>query len=276
MVETDGSPVRYRRLALDFNAPALARDLAGIAAREWVAHFNTGYYDGGWSGVTLRGIDGDARLLFSGDFTDCSIYRHPIARPMSEHRCWVEAVAVSRRAGAVAAAVGRRPDPGASRRGPVPGAGTGAAARADRDGGRRGILSRWRPGDDGAGRMLVSELRPAASGAEPGNDRSGAPGDRLPSQCVAAWADFCRFDRGGDAGIVAAAVRPVPERWCWTGPTWSRRCGRSNRRRRSLGASSISAGITGSGSPHRRSRRRYGWAGGSAPDAGLSDERRFV
>jgi hypothetical protein len=67
MVETTGSPVRYCRLALDFSAPALVRDLAGIAAGDWVTHFNTGYHDGGWSGVTLRGIGADARQLFPGD-----------------------------------------------------------------------------------------------------------------------------------------------------------------------------------------------------------------
>jgi Aspartyl/Asparaginyl beta-hydroxylase len=78
MVETDGSPVRYRRLALDFSAQALARDLAGIDASDWVAHFNTGYHDGGWSGVTLRGIGADARQLFPGDSQTTSYTDTPL------------------------------------------------------------------------------------------------------------------------------------------------------------------------------------------------------
>jgi hypothetical protein len=78
MLETDRSPVRYRRLALDFSAPALARDLVGIAADDWVTHFNTGYHDGGWSGVTLRGTGADARQLFPGDSPTASFSDTPL------------------------------------------------------------------------------------------------------------------------------------------------------------------------------------------------------
>jgi hypothetical protein len=67
ILPTDASAVRSCRLALDFCASALAHDLAAIAAGDWVTHFNASYHDGGWSGVTLRGIGGDARRLFPGD-----------------------------------------------------------------------------------------------------------------------------------------------------------------------------------------------------------------
>jgi len=51
------------RLPFDFTALDFAADLAAIAPDDWVAHFNTGYHDGGWSGVALRAPGGDARRL---------------------------------------------------------------------------------------------------------------------------------------------------------------------------------------------------------------------
>jgi Aspartyl/Asparaginyl beta-hydroxylase len=59
-------PVSSCRLPLTFAADDLARDLAAIPPDAWVAHFNAGYHDGGWSGVALRGIGGDAGQLFPG------------------------------------------------------------------------------------------------------------------------------------------------------------------------------------------------------------------
>lgn len=59
-------PVSFCRLPLRFDADELARDLAGIAAEAWIAHFNSGYHDGGWSGVALRAVDGNAEQLYPG------------------------------------------------------------------------------------------------------------------------------------------------------------------------------------------------------------------
>lgn len=60
------SPVPFCRLPLAFAADELARDLAGIGGGAWVAHFNAGYHDGGWSGVALRATDGHSGRLFPG------------------------------------------------------------------------------------------------------------------------------------------------------------------------------------------------------------------
>jgi hypothetical protein len=64
--EPQTASVSFCRLPLGFVAADLARDLAGIAEDAWVAHFNTGYHDGGWSGIALRGVGGDAQALFPG------------------------------------------------------------------------------------------------------------------------------------------------------------------------------------------------------------------
>ncbi len=54
---------RFWRLPLRADAAALQADLARLSASDWPAHFNTGYHDGGWSGVALVSADGDADRL---------------------------------------------------------------------------------------------------------------------------------------------------------------------------------------------------------------------
>lgn len=48
------------RLDFEFDVERLQQDLALVRSDEWVAHFNKQDYDGGWSGVSLRGIGGAA------------------------------------------------------------------------------------------------------------------------------------------------------------------------------------------------------------------------
>jgi hypothetical protein len=91
MAEPGASAIRCCRLPMTFAADDLARDLAGIAADAWVAHFNEGYHDGGWSGVSLRGVDGDARTLFPGAVEETSHTDTPLLA-----RCPAIATALSR------------------------------------------------------------------------------------------------------------------------------------------------------------------------------------
>jgi hypothetical protein len=91
MAEPGASAIRCCRLPMTFAADDLARDLAGIAADAWVAHFNEGYHDGGWSGVSLRGVDGDARTLFPGAVEETSHTETPLLA-----RCPAIATALSR------------------------------------------------------------------------------------------------------------------------------------------------------------------------------------
>lgn len=66
------------RLPLTFDVPRLQADLARIGPEEWVPHFNTGYYQGDWSGVSLRSVGGRPSQLYpdptaAGAFADTEL-----------------------------------------------------------------------------------------------------------------------------------------------------------------------------------------------------------
>lgn len=52
------------RLPFTFDPAALKADLEKVAPGEWVPHFNRPYYEGEWSGVSLRSVTGAASHLF--------------------------------------------------------------------------------------------------------------------------------------------------------------------------------------------------------------------
>jgi hypothetical protein len=52
------------KLPLAFDAEALGTEVGALADDEWVPHFNTAYYEGDWSGVALRSVDGVAGRLY--------------------------------------------------------------------------------------------------------------------------------------------------------------------------------------------------------------------
>lgn len=52
------------KLPFAFDSARLHEDLARIAPDEWVPHFNTAYYEGEWSGVSLRSIGGKPCQLY--------------------------------------------------------------------------------------------------------------------------------------------------------------------------------------------------------------------
>ncbi len=51
---------KYFKFPQRFDAALLKRDLAIIQSAEWTPHFNQHYYEGDWSGVSLRSIGGRA------------------------------------------------------------------------------------------------------------------------------------------------------------------------------------------------------------------------
>jgi hypothetical protein len=66
------------RLPFDFAPARLKSDLEQIAPDEWVPHFNTGYYEGDWSGVALRSVGGRPAQLYpdptaQGQFADTEL-----------------------------------------------------------------------------------------------------------------------------------------------------------------------------------------------------------
>lgn len=56
------------RLAFQFDAERLKGDVERFATSEWVRHFNVHYFEGEWSGIALRAIQGSATPLFSDPF----------------------------------------------------------------------------------------------------------------------------------------------------------------------------------------------------------------
>ena len=62
------------KLTQQFDVARLQSDLARIVADDFVPHFNTGYYNGDWSVVSLRAIGGDEKKIYPDptrtDFAD--------------------------------------------------------------------------------------------------------------------------------------------------------------------------------------------------------------
>jgi hypothetical protein len=47
-----------------FEAALLKRDLEAVTSGEWVPHFNQQYYEGDWSGVSLRSVGGKTDAIY--------------------------------------------------------------------------------------------------------------------------------------------------------------------------------------------------------------------
>ncbi|HJQ69182.1 MAG TPA: aspartyl/asparaginyl beta-hydroxylase domain-containing protein [Blastocatellia bacterium] len=56
------------KLPFTFDPEPLRRDLELLAPSAWVPHFNTGYYEGDWSGVALRAVGGSESKLYPDPF----------------------------------------------------------------------------------------------------------------------------------------------------------------------------------------------------------------
>ena len=54
----------YFKLPLRFDPELIRQDLERIAPEAWVPHFNTGYYEGDWSGIALRSVNGVETQLY--------------------------------------------------------------------------------------------------------------------------------------------------------------------------------------------------------------------
>ena len=70
--------MKHLRLPLDFDRARLRRDLDRVEPEAWVAHFNADYYEGEWSGVALRAVDGLASQIYpdpmaSGRYVDTPV-----------------------------------------------------------------------------------------------------------------------------------------------------------------------------------------------------------
>src|SRR4026208_2598793 len=86
-------------LPLNHAPRGLEADLNQISSDEWVRHFNDRYYEGEWSGVALRAVEGNSKQLYSdpakdGRFTDTPVLaRCPsIQRVLTELECPLKSV----------------------------------------------------------------------------------------------------------------------------------------------------------------------------------------
>lgn len=61
------APSTWLRLPLEFDLARMQAELDAIGAGEWIAHFNTGAYENGWSCVPLRSAGGSARHIMPVD-----------------------------------------------------------------------------------------------------------------------------------------------------------------------------------------------------------------
>jgi hypothetical protein len=52
------------RLPLRFDMAALAADALALPESAWIAHFNTAYYQGDWSGAALRAVGGRSDTIY--------------------------------------------------------------------------------------------------------------------------------------------------------------------------------------------------------------------
>lgn len=66
------------KLPLVFDPEPLKSDLEAIQSQEWVAHFNTGYYDGQWMGIALRSVGGVPTQLYPDPNTTEEVIDTPI------------------------------------------------------------------------------------------------------------------------------------------------------------------------------------------------------
>ena len=64
------------KLPFSFDPEPMRRDLGQVAPSAWVPHFNTGYYEGDWSGIALRSVGGAESQLYpdpSAEFADTPV-----------------------------------------------------------------------------------------------------------------------------------------------------------------------------------------------------------
>ncbi len=87
------------KLPLSFDPTQLKADLQALTPDNWVLHFNTPYYEGDWSGVALRSVNGEDGRLYPdptarAKYADTpTLARCPyIQQVLSVFQCELEAV----------------------------------------------------------------------------------------------------------------------------------------------------------------------------------------
>ncbi|MCU1265478.1 MAG: Aspartyl/asparaginyl beta-hydroxylase [Acidobacteria bacterium] len=76
------------KLPFAFDPQLLKADLEQVAPDEWVAHFNKEYFEGEWTGVALRSLDGLTRRISSPPANRSTFCRYaaPCTMSVCPHR----------------------------------------------------------------------------------------------------------------------------------------------------------------------------------------------
>lgn len=56
--------IKYLRLPFTFNVPLLQREVQAIAGQQWQLHYQVKHYEGNWSAIPLRSINGKTDDIF--------------------------------------------------------------------------------------------------------------------------------------------------------------------------------------------------------------------
>lgn len=86
------------KLPFNFDAAALREDLRNFVPEDWTPHFNTGYYQGDWSGIALREAANSPMSLYPDPAADhyvdgAALKRAPAAAQVIESfKCTTESV----------------------------------------------------------------------------------------------------------------------------------------------------------------------------------------
>jgi hypothetical protein len=77
------------RLTMNFDVAGVRADLLALSDPNWRPHFNTGYYSGNWSGISLRTSGGNSKTLYStpnSEFADTELMpAFPSVRNILDH-----------------------------------------------------------------------------------------------------------------------------------------------------------------------------------------------
>ena len=79
MTVTNSHALKAAKLPLRFDPALLQADLATLGTGEWIAHFNTQFFSGDWSGVALRAAEGSTNPMYAdrnhNDFASTELLR---------------------------------------------------------------------------------------------------------------------------------------------------------------------------------------------------------
>lgn len=66
--------IKYLQLPFHFDAPAMHAEVNALTKSEWPLHYQTKHYDGEWSALALRSLDGSVENILISPLNDAAYY----------------------------------------------------------------------------------------------------------------------------------------------------------------------------------------------------------